>query len=71
MDVRRRLAANIKRLRKAKGWSQEALADEAGVDRTYVSGIERLLRNPTIELLERFGNALGVPAGHLLDPPTN
>jgi transcriptional regulator with XRE-family HTH domain len=69
MDVRRRLAANMKRLRKAKGWSQEVLADAAGVDRTYVSGIERLIRNPTIIVLERLAQALETPAGHLLDPP--
>ncbi|WP_269514465.1 helix-turn-helix domain-containing protein [Brevundimonas subvibrioides] len=70
MEVRRRLAANMKRLRKAKGWSQEVLADAAGVDRTYVSGIERLVRNPTITVLERIAQALDTPAGHLLDPPT-
>ena len=69
MAVRRRLAANMKRLRKAKGWSQEVLADAAGVDRTYVSGIERLIRNPTITVLERLAQALETPAGHLLDPP--
>lgn len=69
MDVRQRLSKNMKRLRKERGWSQEALAHAAGVDRTYVSGIERLVRNPTITMLERFAVALGVPAGHLLDPP--
>lgn len=69
MDVRRRLADNMRSLRKARGWSQEALADAAGIDRTYISGIERLVRNPTITVLERIAAALEVPAGHLLDPP--
>ncbi len=69
MDVRRRLADNMRSLRKARGWSQEALADAAGIDRTYISGIERLVRNPTITVLERIATALEVPAGHLLDPP--
>jgi transcriptional regulator with XRE-family HTH domain len=69
MDVRARLASNIKRLRKARGWSQETLADEIGIDRTYVSGIERLVRNPTILVLERIAITLGVPAGRLLDEP--
>ena len=69
MDVRKRLSKNMKRLRKERGWSQEALAHAAGVDRTYVSGIERLVRNPTITVLERIALALDVPAGHLLDPP--
>ena len=59
MDVRQRLAANIKLLRKERGWSQEALADAAGLDRTYVSGIERVVRNPTVTVVERIGSALG------------
>ncbi|MET0183649.1 MAG: helix-turn-helix transcriptional regulator [Caulobacterales bacterium] len=54
------------RLRLAKGWSQEELADEAGLHRTYVSGVERGVRNPTIEVLERFADALGVTASELL-----
>jgi transcriptional regulator with XRE-family HTH domain len=67
MDVRHRLAANMKRLRKERGWSQEALADEAGLDRTYVSGIERIVRNPTVTVIERIGKALGCRLGDLLD----
>ena len=67
MDVRHRLAANVKRLRKAHGWSQEALADEAGLDRTYVSGIERVVRNPTITVVEKITFALGCRMGDLLD----
>ncbi len=67
MDVRQRLAVNMKRLRKARGWSQEALADEAGLDRTYISGIERVVRNPTVMVIERIGSALGCHLGDLLD----
>jgi transcriptional regulator with XRE-family HTH domain len=67
MDVRHRLAANMKRLRKERGWSQEVLADEAGLDRTYISGIERLVRNPTITVVERVAVALGCHLGQLLD----
>ena len=67
MDVRHRLAANVKRLRKARGWSQEALADEAGLDRTYVSGIERVVRNPTVTVVERVAVALACAMGDLLD----
>ena len=67
MDVRHRLAANIKRLRKERGWSQEALADEAGLDRTYISGIERIVRNPTVTVVERIGSALQCRLGDLLD----
>jgi transcriptional regulator with XRE-family HTH domain len=67
MDVRHRLAANVKRLRRDRGWSQEALADAAGVDRTYISGIERVVRNPTITVVERVAVALGCHLGQLLD----
>lgn len=67
MDVRDRLAANMKRLRKERGWSQEALADAAGLDRTYVSGIERKVKNPTITVVCRIAVALGCQLGDLLD----
>ncbi|MFJ5932717.1 helix-turn-helix domain-containing protein [Sphingomonas sp. NPDC092331] len=58
---------NVKKLRKERGWSQEALADEAGLDRTYVSGIERVVRNPTVTVVERLALALDCKFGDLLD----
>jgi len=67
MDVRHRLAENMRRLRKERGWSQETLADEAGLDRTYISGIERVVRNPTITVAERVALALGCRMSDLLD----
>ena len=67
MDVRERLAVNMKRLRKERGWSQEALADAAGLDRTYISGIERVVKNPTITVVERVSAALQCSIGQLLD----
>ena len=67
MDIRRRAGLNIKRARAAKGWSQEELADQAGVHRTYVSGLERGVRNPTIVVLEKMAKALGVAPASLLD----
>lgn len=67
MDVRQRLAVNMKQLRKERGWSQEALADEAGLDRTYISGIERVVKNPTVSVVERVAVALGCTLGELLD----
>jgi transcriptional regulator with XRE-family HTH domain len=57
----------MKRLRKEHGWSQEALADEAGLDRTYISGIERKVKNPTITVVERIAAALNCNIGTLLD----
>jgi transcriptional regulator with XRE-family HTH domain len=66
MDVRRQLARNVKRLRLEKGWSQEELADQAGLHRTYVSGVERAVRNPTITIVAALAKALGVGPGDLL-----
>lgn len=67
MDIHGRLARNVKRMRNDRGWSQEELADAAGLDRTYVSGIERKVRNPTIEIVERLAKALKVTASALLE----
>lgn len=66
MDIRSRLGAKVKRLREAKGLSQEELAFQADMHRTYVSGIERGKRNPTVTVLERLAKPLGVTAGELL-----
>ena len=66
MDVRKRLARNLKRLRQAKGWSQEKFAFEADVHRTYVSDLERGARNPTITVVEKLAKALQVSASDLL-----
>lgn len=66
MDIRGRLGANVKRLREAKGLSQEELAFQADMHRTYVSGIERGKRNPTVTVLERLAKPLEVTAGELL-----
>ena len=67
MDIRARLGKNVRRLREAKGWSQEAYADEAGIHRTYVSDIERGARNPTIVVVEKLAKPLDVPASQLLE----
>lgn len=67
MDIRQRLAANLRRLRHAKGWSQEDYADRAGIHRTYVSDIERGARNPTITVVEKLAKPLGVTPGALLE----
>ena len=67
MDIRRRVGLNMKRYRKERGLSQEGLALECGVHRTYVSGVERGIRNPTVVVLERIATALDVPPSRLLD----
>ena len=67
MDVRERLAKNLRSLRKERGLSQEAFADEACLHRTYVSDLERGGRNPTIVVIEKLASALGVKVSRLLD----
>ncbi|GJD91397.1 XRE family transcriptional regulator [Methylobacterium hispanicum] len=69
MDGRARVAWHLRRLRVARGFSQEALAVDAGVDRTYVSGIERGSFNPTVEVLERLATALGCDVAELFAIP--
>lgn len=66
MDIRLRLGQNIKAARTERGWSQEELADEAGLHRTYISGVERGVRNPTVTVVEKIAKALGVEARLLL-----
>ena len=68
MDVRRRVGLNLKRFREEQGFSQEAFADHCGLHRTYISGIERGVRNPTIVILDKIAKALKVSPGALLDP---
>lgn len=55
------LSNNIRELRGQKGLSQERLALEAGVDRTLVSKIERVIANPTLEVLAKLAAVLDVP----------
>jgi transcriptional regulator with XRE-family HTH domain len=66
-DVRAILARNIKAARTRLNLSQEELAARAQIDRTYVSGIERRVRNPTITVVARFAAALETTAAALLD----
>ncbi len=54
-------------LRTAKGWSQERLAEEAGMHRTYMWGIEQGTRNPSLRHLSRLAAALEVPLRTLFD----
>lgn len=65
-DVREILATNLRLARQGLGMSQEDLASAARIDRTYVSGIERGVRNPTITVLARFADALNTTVAELL-----
>ena len=67
MDIRVRFGRNVRHFRRERGLSQEALAEEAGIHRTYVSDVERGARNPTITVVQKLAIALNVAAGELLD----
>ena len=66
MNYSKQLGANIRRLRLKRGWSQEHLAEVSGLHRTYVSGVERGVRNPTLSIIVQFADALKLPPAALL-----
>ena len=59
MDLRERVGLNVQRLRHKAGLSQEECAHRAKVHQTYLSGVERGKRNPTVTVLQRIAQALG------------
>ncbi len=63
------MAWNLRRLRVKRALSQEALAVDAGVDRSYVGRLERGVENPTVETLDKLAAALQVAAAELLLVP--
>jgi transcriptional regulator with XRE-family HTH domain len=69
MGTREVLAANLKRLRRAAGYSQGALAHDADIDRTYVSALVRCQYAATIDVLDRIAKVLDVEAADLLKRP--
>jgi transcriptional regulator with XRE-family HTH domain len=66
MDLVHACGHIIKRLRKEKGWSQEELAHFSGLDRTYISLLERGLRNPTLTTLFALANCLGYKSNQFI-----
>lgn len=68
-NLREVLAYWIRLLRVEKGWSQERLALECELDRTYVSAVERSRWNVSLSNIERFAQALDVQPWTLLCPP--
>lgn len=61
------LGARIRELRAKKGWSQEGFADQCGLDRTYIGGIERGERNLAVLNLLKVARTLGVGVGTLFE----
>ncbi len=67
MDIARRFGARVAYLRKERGMTQEAFADHAGIARSYMSDVERGVRNPTIVMVERIAKALRIRISELFD----
>lgn len=70
-DIQRILSIRVKVVRKKLGLSQEALADAADIDRTYVSQLERAKVNPSLAVLVRIAGALNVTVSDLLVADSN
>lgn len=66
--ARKVLAANMRALRAERGWSQEFLAFETGLHRTFISHCESEVRNISIDNIEKIARALNVPIAELLTP---
>ena len=59
------LGLNVRKAREAKELTQEKLAEKSGLDPTYISGIERGLRNPGIKNVAKLAKSLGVTTAEL------
>jgi len=66
-SIQQKFGKRVRQLRENKGWSQERFADECGLHRTYVGGIERGERNPTLKNIYAIAKALGVTLKVLVD----
>lgn len=66
--ARETLALNMIRLRRDRAWSQELLGAEAGLHRTFIAHLERQVRNPSLDSIEKVATALGIPVWELLQP---
>jgi transcriptional regulator with XRE-family HTH domain len=69
MQIREVFARNLRKARHEKGLSQEALAHEAEVDRTYISALERGVYGATIDMVDKLATVLNVEASTLLERP--
>jgi transcriptional regulator with XRE-family HTH domain len=70
MEIREILARNLRVIRRSRGLSQEELAYRAGLDRTYISALERCLYNASIDVVDRLARELGTEAADLLKRPS-
>lgn len=68
MDMRRLVGRNVRRIRRAKGLTQEELAERSGFGQNYLSDLERGRRNPTVVTLWELAQTLGVTPVELITP---
>lgn len=68
ISARTILAENLRRLRSERHWSQEELAFEAGLHRTFIAHVERQARNISLDNLEKLARAFGIATFELLRP---
>ena len=66
MEIREVFARNLRKARQEKGLSQEALAYDAGVDRTYISALERGVYSATIDMVAKLAAVLNIEPSELL-----
>ena len=66
MMIRETFAANLRDCRTARNISQEELAHRAGLDRTYISSLERCIYSPTIDVVQKIADVLETSAADLL-----
>jgi transcriptional regulator with XRE-family HTH domain len=66
VNLRKTFAENLKKVRRARGWSQEELAHRADIDRTYVSLLERQIYSATLDVISKLAVALEVEPSELL-----
>jgi len=65
MSIQLLFGKNVRQAREKRGWSQDSLSEKSGLHRTYISGIERGVRNPTIEIVQQIAMALNVDIQNL------
>jgi transcriptional regulator with XRE-family HTH domain len=70
-DIRIRFGARVRQLRNDRGWSQEGLADKAGLHRTYIGSVERGEQNISLENIEKLAATLEVSLAELFSPFTD
>jgi transcriptional regulator with XRE-family HTH domain len=66
MSIREDFARNLRKIRHERGFSQETLAHEADIDRTYISALERGVYSASLTMLEKLADVLGVEPAELI-----